>query len=79
MAQLLLNFQNHKKKSNINGEAWFYCSVDASKDKHIALNVDSTGLQVIESKRLQKGNYLVKISYEANGKKYYSAHPLRIQ
>jgi hypothetical protein len=76
---IIVEFPESQKKSNINGEAWFYCSVDASKDKHIALNVDSTGLQVIESKRLQKGNYLVKISYEATGKKYYSAHPLRIQ
>lgn len=74
-----IQFPDAQKKLNISGEAWFYCSVDASKDKRIALSVDSTGLQLIKSKRLQKGNYLVKISYEAAGKKYYSAHPLHIQ
>jgi len=76
---IIIQFPDEQKKLKISGEAWFYCSVDASKDKRIALRLDSTGSQLIESKRFQKGNYIVKISYEAAGKKYYSAHPLHIQ
>jgi hypothetical protein len=76
---VFLEFPELQKKSNITGEAWFYCSVDASKDKRIALHVNTLGIQQIDVKTFRKGNYVVKISYEANGKKYYSAHPLRIQ
>jgi hypothetical protein len=76
---VFLEFPELQKKSSITGEAWFYCSVDASKDKRIALNVNTFGIQQIDAKTFRKGNYVVKISYEANGKKYYSAHPLRIQ
>jgi hypothetical protein len=76
---VFLEFPELQKKSNITGEAWFYCSVDASKDNRIALNVNTLGIQQIDVKTFRKGNYVVKISYEANGKKYYSAHPLRIQ
>jgi hypothetical protein len=35
---VFLEFPELQKKSSITGEAWFYCSVDASKDKRIALN-----------------------------------------
>jgi hypothetical protein len=76
---VILEFPALQKNSNITGEAWFYCSVDASKDKRIALDVNTFGIQQIDAKRFRKGNYVVKISYEANRKKYYSAHPLRIQ
>ena len=76
---VILEFPALQKNSNITGEAWFYCSVDASKDKRIELDVNTFGIQQIDAKRFRKGNYVVKISYEANGKKYYSAHPLRIQ
>ena len=76
---VFLEFPELQKKSSITGEAWFYCSVDASKDNRIALNVNTLGIQQIDVKTFRKGNYVVKISYEANGKKYYSAHPLRIQ
>lgn len=76
---ILLRFPDVHKNANITGEAWFYCSVDATKDKHIALNVDSNGIQIIERKRLQKGDYQIKISYEINQKKYYVAHQLQLQ
>ena len=76
---ILLQFPDAQKNANITGEAWFYCSVDATKDKRIALNVDSAGIQSIEKKRLQKGDYQVKISYEINEKKYYVAHQLHLQ
>ena len=66
-------FPDAQKNANITGEAWFYCSVDATKDKRFVLSVDSTGIQRIERKGLQKGDYQVKISYEINQKKYLLA------
>ena len=72
-------FPDAQKNANITGEAWFYCSVDATKDKRFVLSVDSTGIQRIERKRLQKGDYQVKISYEINQKKYYVAQQLHLQ
>lgn len=74
-----IEFPDAQKNANITGEAWFYCSVDATKDKRFVLSVDSTGIQRIERKRLQKGDYQVKISYEINQKKYYVAHQLHLQ
>jgi hypothetical protein len=73
-----IEFPDAQKNANITGEAWFYCSVDATKDKRFVLSVDSTGIQRIERKRLQKGDYQVKISYEINQKKYYVAHQLHL-
>ncbi len=74
-----IEFPDAQKNANITGEAWFYCSVDATKDKRFVLSVDSTGIQRIERKRLQKGDYQVKISYEINQKKYYVAQQLHLQ
>ncbi len=74
-----IEFPDAQKNANITGEAWFYCSVDATKDKRFALSVDSTGIQRIERKGLQKGDYQIKISYEINQKKYYVAHQLQLQ
>ncbi len=73
-----IEFPDAEKNANITGEAWFYCSVDATKDKRFVLSVDSTGFQRIERKGLQKGDYQVKISYEINQKKYYVAHQLHL-
>lgn len=73
-----IEFPDAQKNANITGEAWFYCSVDATKDKRFVLSVDSTGIQRIERKGLQKGDYQVKISYEINQKKYYVAHQLHL-
>jgi hypothetical protein len=56
-----IEFPDAQKNANITGEAWFYCSVDATKDKRFVLSVDSTGIQRIERKGLQKGDYQVKI------------------
>ena len=74
-----IEFPDAQKNANITGEAWFYCSVDATKDKRFVLSVDSTGIQRIERKRLQKGDYQIKISYEINQKKYYVAQQLHLQ
>lgn len=73
-----IEFPDAQKNANITGEAWFYCSVDATKDKRFVLSVDSTGIQRIERKRLQKGDYQIKISYEINQKKYYVTHQLHL-
>lgn len=74
-----IEFPDAQKNANITGEAWFYCSADATKDKRFVLSVDSTGIQRIERKGLQKGDYQVKISYEINQKKYYVAQQLHLQ
>lgn len=74
-----IEFPDAQKNANITGEAWFYCSVDATKDKRFVLSVDSTGIQRIDRKGLQKGDYQVKISYEINQKKYYVAQQLHLQ
>lgn len=74
-----IEFPDAQKNANITGEAWFYCSVDATKDKRFVLSVDSTGIQRIERKGLQKGDYQIKISYEINQKKYYIAQQLHLQ
>jgi hypothetical protein len=77
--QVHIKFPMAEKNKEITGEAWFYCATDAYKDKRVALSVDPNGLETIELKRFIKGSYVVKISYEIAGKKYYAEHQLVIQ
>ncbi len=75
MLQLPTELNNHV----INGEIWFYCSYDETKDKKITLAVNSDGKQLFSSSILPTGNYITKISFSSNGKKYFSEKSLTIR
>jgi hypothetical protein len=65
--------------SNTEGEIWFYCAYDATRDKHLSLRPEVTGLQLIPASTLLPGNYLVKIQWKKEGNQYYSEQQLVIE
>ena len=62
----------------VKGSLWFYCDYDQTKDKHLPILADTSGLQFIEKGLLSPGNYMVKISWECEGKSYYSEKKLHL-
>jgi len=69
--ELVLQLPDEMKGMIIKGEAWFYCKTAAIKDLRLPLLTDEEGKQRIERKKLPADKYLLKLSWEASGKKYY--------
>lgn len=66
------------KNKKLSGVVWFYCAYDAKKDRKIELNTNQDGVQVVTAGTLLPANYIVKISWEDAGKKYYTEKSLTI-
>lgn len=74
--QMPAEMANH----SIAGQVYFYCASDSKKDRTIKLAPDATGLQVISiGKELTIAAYRVRISWEANGRKYYHDSFLQVK
>lgn len=76
--QLVLNLPKEVKGLSSKGEIWLYCSTDEKKDKKIPLQVDDSGRQYIMKNTLAKGNYQLKLNWNANGTAYYTEQNLTI-
>lgn len=63
----------------IQGEAWFYCKTDADRDRKINIDINGDDQQIIDKKKLLKGNYQLKLSWKANNKNYYTEKDVFIQ
>lgn len=74
---IVLQFPAEMKKEVVSGSAWFYCPVDAKKDKKIVLAV-ADGKQEITREQFAAGKYLVKLSWNTGNQHYYSEQPLTI-
>jgi hypothetical protein len=66
------------KNKLVNGIVWFYCDYDQLRDKTITLHPDSNGLQSIAKTIIQPGQYLLKITWDCEGKSYYTEKKLVI-
>ena len=64
--------------ATVQGNIFFYCPSDATKDQHIPLAVDSKGLQMVDLPKLKPGKYVIKISWEFDKKQYYDEQTLII-
>ncbi|MFL9482060.1 FixH family protein [Chitinophagaceae bacterium LWZ2-11] len=73
-----LVFPKELKGNKINGEIWFYCVTDATKDLKLSIAADDEGAQSIDNKKLSKGNYQVKLTWVSEEKKYYSEQDLMV-
>lgn len=85
-APVVMNLKNSKLEfvfpddfanTNIAGEIWFYSPVQESWDKKVPLNITEQQF-FVDAGDLQPTRYMVKLSWEANGKKYYQEMPLNL-
>lgn len=60
------------KNKTIDGQAWFYCAYDATKDKKIKLSLNEEASQLFTVDRISPGNYTVKINWTAEENSYYT-------
>ncbi|MBW8686048.1 FixH family protein [Chitinophaga rhizophila] len=53
------------------GNVLFYRASDSRQDVSLPLQLDENGLMLVSKQRFHKGNYRVKLQWEAGGKSYY--------
>jgi hypothetical protein len=70
-ASVIITMPKEMQGEKLKGEAWFYCKTDAAKDIKIQLSPSEEGVQVIDKKRLSKGNYQVKLDWKDSKESYY--------
>lgn len=73
-----IQFPEEMKGKSLTGTASFYCPADARRDKKIALSVNAAALQQIGKQQFLPGRYIVKLSWNADGKQYYSESSIEI-
>jgi FixH len=76
---ILLHLPEEMKNKTITGEVWFYCAYNEKKDKKFELNLSTEGIQLFGKKLLNPGNYSVKITWNCDGKAYYTEKSLAIK
>lgn len=76
---ILLTLPAEMKSTSITGNILFYCPADARRDKKVDLNITNDAKQLINGKDFIPGVYTAKISWNANGKFYYSEQTFLIQ
>lgn len=52
------------------GEAWFYCKTDASRDRRIPVKIRN-GKYCFNVSKFDKDSYELKLQFTCDGKKYY--------
>jgi hypothetical protein len=72
-------FPNSQLSESITGSILFFRPSDADRDFEISLNPDSGKIQTISDKRLGKGFWRIKISWQIGEKKYYFEDQLYIE
>jgi hypothetical protein len=55
----------------LNGKVLFYRASDSRQDISLPINADEHGLMLVSKQRFHKGNYRVKLQWEAGGKSYF--------
>jgi len=69
---IIIRLPNEMQQTTVSGNALFYCADNAQKDKKVPLQVNAGAEQTIDSREFVPGHYTVKLSWESNGKKYYT-------
>jgi len=75
--KITLQMPGEMKNSQLSGSVLFYCAYNSKNDKRFLLTVDKNGVQSF-NQSVAPGNYTVKIEWNNNGKKYYSAKSITI-
>jgi hypothetical protein len=74
-----VQFPNEMKGKLLEGELWFYCAYNDTKDRRIKIDVTNEAVQFIERSKLAAGNYIVKTTWKAAGTGYYNEQSFSIQ
>ena len=75
--KITLQMPDEMKNTPLSGSVLFYCAYNSKNDKRFVLTVDKNGVQSF-NQSVAPGNYIVKIEWNNNGKKYYSAKSITI-
>lgn len=75
---IAIKFPGAVAKENISGTIKFYRPSDSSKDFTTAMEVDSSGIQIVPSDKFIKGIYEAQLTWSAGGKNYYNEISLYI-
>jgi hypothetical protein len=75
---LILQMPKEFSGQSLKGNIWLYCKTDAVKDLRLPLTADSEGRQFISKKHLKANKYLLKLSWEAAEKKYYTEQDIEL-
>lgn len=75
---LVIQLPEEMKNTILKGSIWFYCPADASFDIKMDLETDKDARQLIALSSFQPANYIVKLQWNVDGKKYYSEQSIRI-
>lgn len=76
--QVLVQLPEEMKNKTIEGSVWFYCPANADNDKRMALKLNNDAQFSLPAKEFNKANYIVKIQWLVDGKKYYVEQPLTV-
>lgn len=70
-ASIFLQMPPDMQSDSLEGNIWFYCAYDATKDRQFPLRTDAAGRQSFGDSLLQSGHYLVKLEWKHGGVDYY--------
>lgn len=76
---LKLTFPNLTNYADYTGEIHFYSPVEAKRDFSLGVKLGSGYTQIIDIQNLDKGRYLVKIEWTANGVSYYQEEEVVVE
>ncbi|RBL93435.1 FixH family protein [Chitinophaga flava] len=68
---ITVTFPQELHGSNLSGKIKFYRPSDAAMDVEMPLILNNDGRQMINRQLFSKGNYLVKVQWENQGKPFY--------
>jgi len=76
---VVLQLPEEFKTGSINGDSWFYCVYDEKRDRKFPLQLNADAQQVFSNGSILPGKYTVKISWNSDGKFYFSEKLLIIK
>ncbi|ROL59344.1 hypothetical protein D9V86_10775 [Bacteroidetes/Chlorobi group bacterium ChocPot_Mid] len=76
---IAIQFPEEVKGKKIEGSVLLYRPSDASADRKIRLNVNDNNFQVIDSRQLAKGLWVMKIDWFDGDSTYYNEEKITIQ
>ena len=66
------------KNQFVKGTILFYCPSNVANDRHFELSTNGDAHQQLDIKKINKGNYTVKIDWNSNKTHYYSEQTVTI-
>lgn len=75
---IVLQMPSDMLNQKVSGSVYLYCAYNSKKDKQFELSTDDKGIQVFDVSHIAPGDYIAKISWNANGSNYYTEKPITV-